>query len=83
MFLNSSQSKLNLNPSLVAKESSSVEKDLNAKESHENVHSETEPTASVSNESRQDKRVETRNSGSHKVKVYIFKLLMKLVPNRK
>ena len=72
---------MNLNPALVAKESQSVEKDLNAKESHENVHTETEPTASVSNESRQDKRIETRNSGSHKVKVYIFKLLMKLAPN--
>ena len=72
---------MNLNPSSVAKESQSVEKNLNAKESHENVHTETEPTASVSNESRQDKRIETRISGSHKVKVYIFKLLMKLVPN--
>ena len=68
MFLDYSQSKLALNPSLAAKDSGIPEKTLNAKTLQETLHIEQGST-SVSNKGRQDKRQETRNASSHKLKV--------------
>lgn len=63
-----SQSKLVLNPSVAAKDSEVPGKDLDVKPSQEIPQTEHGSIAGASNEDRPNKRVETRNSSSHKPK---------------
>ena len=74
MFLDSSQSKLVLNPSVAAKDSEVPGKDLDVKPSQEILQTEHGSIAGVSNEDRPNKRVETRNSSSHKPKVFLIRI---------
>ena len=65
---------------MAAKDSESPEKTLNARKSQETSHIE-EGSTSVSNKSRQDKRQDTRNASSHKLKVWYIICLMTFVSN--
>ena len=47
-------------------------KDLNVKSSQEATHTDHGSIAGVSNDDRQNKRAETRNSSSHKPKVLFY-----------
>ena len=47
-------------------------KDLNVKSSQEVTHTDHGSIAGVSNDDRQNKRAETRNSSSHKPKVLFY-----------